>query len=559
MKARNVVTCYWFTITYMIAYRTTRVWDWRANYSGLQRRTQIINSNYYSLLVYGALCFVHIPRSLNKSSGLLGNSALLLIHSSHPAKMRSTNRNTRRGMISCVVATLLTSACLTQGAALRKGQRQQQQKRNTQAVKRVTVKPVPTQDDAILNCPNPMPTSHIKPLKENESLEQEYQGVYEGLNQFYDFVLRQGTLKDGQEENITILPEGDFVLWGRADEDGAGPPGLLNVSAYNKDTAVELNANKNGLNYVYPTPKDRNIESVMEVEGDHAVFTIFHYNVFAHFMLDYLPMIAYMRDLFPPSTGMRFLFADSGNKTQRLLENLDPEFAARVDWIQCPNSRRRCRNQMVRVRNGNLTVMHPKSPLKHMDNLVRARNWILESHPPRPEALDPKQRTVVYITRNHGTAQHGRAMDLEQEQTMLRMIEHMLKRYNRPEKLVVFDGSDHNFVQQLELFQSANLVIGAHGGGMANLLFLLPSESCQERPKVLEFVANSVVPEVQDGGLSRSYYVMYSTCPWVEYHHVLYAPPSNEKVTYVKLEEYKEALNALFKPQQIGQGRDLTQ
>jgi hypothetical protein len=142
-------------------------------------------------------------------------------------------------------------------------------------------------------------------------------------------------------------------------------------------------------------PKNLNvskIEGAMEVEGDHAVFTIFHHDVFANFLIDCLPMIAYMRDLFPPSTGMRFLFADAGNKAQRILEKLDPKFAARVDWIQCPNTKQhtRCRNQMVRVRNGNLTVMHPKSPLRHMDHFVRARNWILESHPPRPEVLDPK-------------------------------------------------------------------------------------------------------------------------------------------------------------------------
>jgi capsular polysaccharide biosynthesis protein len=150
-------------------------------------------------------------------------------------------------------------------------------------------------------------------------------------------------------------------------------------------------------------------------------------------------------------------------------------------------------------------------------------------------------------------------MDLEQEQTMLRMIEHMLKRYIRPEKLVMFNGLDHTFVQQIELLQSANLVIGAHGGGMANLLFLLPSGSCQERPKALEFVANSIVPEVQHGGLGRSYYRMYSTCPWAEYHHIIYAPHFNGRVTYVKLEEYREALNVLFRPQEIGQGQDPTQ
>jgi hypothetical protein len=66
------------------------------------------------------------------------------------------------------------------------------------------VKTLPAQDDAILHCPNSMPTSHIKPQKENEALETEYEHSYEVFNQFYDFALRLGTLKDVQEENMTI-------------------------------------------------------------------------------------------------------------------------------------------------------------------------------------------------------------------------------------------------------------------------------------------------------------------------------------------------------------------
>jgi hypothetical protein len=315
-------------------------------------------------------------------------------------------------------------------------------------------------------------------------------------------------------------------------------------------TVIREPALKEGMRFVSPKGRDfSKMEGVMEVQGDHAVFIIYHHAVFAHFLIDYLPFIAYMRDTMPQE--MRFLFADAGQSSKRHLEELDAEFAKRVDWIQCSNSNiaKQCQNQMVRVRNGSLTVFHPVSSTRHMDLILRARRWIMQRHPPKPEVLnDPKQRTIVYYTRNHASAGHGRAMDLEQEQIMIQMIQQWMNQFNRPEKLVIFDGTQPLLRDQIDLFQSANVVIGAHGGGLANILFLLPSPTCQERPKVLEFVSNPLTPDVQAGSWARSYAHLYSSCPWVDYHHVFYVPPSTAEVTFLHLGEFAEALNALFDP-----------
>ena len=75
---------------------------------------------------------------------------------------------------------------------------------------------------------------------------------------------------------------------------------------------------------------------------------------------------------------------------------------------------------------------------------------------------------------------------------------------NLKEHLVVFDGTE-SLREQMDLFQSANAVIGPHGGGLANLLFLLPSGSCETRPKVLELITSSNTPKLHSGGIYMSF------------------------------------------------------
>jgi hypothetical protein len=460
-----------------------------------------------------------------------------------------------------VVTTLLTSAPLSaHGAALRALQQQQneneavneltalyppqqqQQQDDAAAVQVITeAQQTPPAYDLTYNvCPDPMPTALAKQTA--FELRKDYMKYYRWINRDYQAKLAPGTFVDDPSQIMTVLPEGDFILWG-SDEDV-----VVEMSAYNRNTTVirEAVLETRRMRFVSPYERDfSSIEGVMELQGDHVVFVIDYYHVFAHFLIDMLPYLAYLRETVPAET--RFLLADAYGHVKPVLEDWDPVFAERVDWIQCA---RQCKNQMVRVRNGSLTVFHPVSSTRHMDLYDRARRWIFESHPPKPEILnDPKQRTIVYYTRNNASAGHGRAMHLQQEQIMIQMINKFIREFERPEKLVIFEGMQ-SFSEQIELFQSANVVIGAHGGGLANVLFMLPSQTCQERPKVLEFLNNPLTPLVQDGSWARSYYQIYSTCPWVEYHHVLYVPPSEEDVTYVNMHEFKDSLRAILAPRE---------
>jgi hypothetical protein len=388
------------------------------------------------------------------------------------------------------------------------------------------------------HCPHPFPTAQMRNTG-NRELRQEYVTNFRKTQRKYETESAPGTFVE-DPEMFTTLPEANFVLWGNAER------GVIEMSAYNAETFLDSETRNGGkgVTWRFVPPQDRDfntIKKAISLEGDYAVFIANKYEVFAHFFLDYLPYIAYMRDTMPPTT--RFLLADARDNTRPRLEELDPEFAKRVDWIQCEKPID-C-NHLVRIRNGSLTVMRPVSGTRHMDLLFRARQWLMESNPPKPESLT--ERTVAYYTRNASNAGHGRAMDRDQEQVMIKMIQETMTKYDRPEKLVIFDGTQ-SFEEQIDIFQSANFVIGAHGGGLANLIFLLPADSCQERPKVLEFLTNPLTPGIQRGALGKTYFHLYSTCPWAEYHHVFYVPPSTEEVTYINMGEFEDAVNLMFQP-----------
>jgi hypothetical protein len=131
--------------------------------------------------------------------------------------------------------------------------------------------------------------------------------------------------------------------------------------------------------------------------------------------------------------------------------------------------------------------------------------------------------------------------------------------------LVVFDGSARSgwtLQKQIDLFRSANVVIGAHGGGLANLIWMTqdeeqqqqhqqdtggsPPDACPERLKVLEFITNPLTPDIQHGKFHVTYYNLYSKVPWVEYHQLLYQPQSNHDTTFLDIGEFRDALVHIF-------------
>jgi capsular polysaccharide biosynthesis protein len=82
--------------------------------------------------------------------------------------------------------------------------------------------------------------------------------------------------------------------------------------------------------------------------------------------------------------------------------------------------------------------------------------------------------------------------------------------------LVIFDGKENgqpmSLQHQFDLFRIARVVIDPHGRGLANILWLLGATTCEERPKVLEFLVQPIQTDIQVGqvgGSLKTYMYLY--------------------------------------------------
>ena len=368
----------------------------------------------------------------------------------------------------------------------------------------------------------------------------EYQAMVNFVERKYRINLGLGNFVEGGDM-FSTLHQGELVLWGNLV--GA----TIEMSFYNNETYIE-DQSKNGdmaaTCWQFVPPSDKNFGEIRQTTflyGDRVFFIGPRYDIFSHFLIDNVGYISYLRDILPPEK--RIILADGRmGSSRKQLEFLDAEFAKRVDWIQC-HSIINC-NHLVKIRDGNLSVLRPISSTRHADLLLRARQWILEKNPPKDESL--RSRTIIFYTRNVDNASHGRVVDLQQEREMIRIIKRVMMQNNLKERLVVFDGTE-SLREQMDLFQSANAVIGPHGGGLANLLFLLPSGSGETRPKVLEFITSSNTPKLHSGIIYKTFYHIFSSCSWAEYYHLNFVAPSSDSGgAFINMNDFYDAVRFIL-------------
>jgi hypothetical protein len=110
-----------------------------------------------------------------------------------------------------------------------------------------------------------------------------------------------------------------------------------------------------------------------------------------------------------------------------------------------------------------------------------AREWVHEIIP--MEDLTPRG-TVMFYQGKRGEVQ----IEGRQEKQIIGKIQHMMTRYNRPETLVVWGPNveEKTFLEQIELFESASLVIGPDGSGLANLLLASPPNNVKDKTQNCE-------------------------------------------------------------------------
>ena len=463
----------------------------------------------------------------------------------------------------------------------------------------VKVQREPNKIGDYVNCPV-VPTVHDRDAKYVQQYQETIQSFIEENKKesikYYDL---GALIKEGQnpqshrKETLLAVPRvetlnvGAKLFFHKLPREETAK-GLSCASAWNDTYTVEHllpNLDKS-TGWVPPPPeaKEEKIK-IQIVRGEYVAylsyFTGFHYG---HFLHDHLPLIAWVKESFPFRYKLLLPFHP---RDKSVLEVLDKEFVReRVVWV-LPGV------ETIQIGedsngSGSLSVLVSDIPERNTQILLSLRRWILQSlgnegadevtnHIADNEDKEGEemQDVVIYYRRKHSKdqARNGRVVDTQHEDDILAMIEDAMGRHGLQQdtRLVVFDGQENGKVmtvqRQIELFKNAKALIGPHGAGLSNLIWMMgqrendnrlsaASTECSEgprlerrrRPQVLEFLIGPHSTQVQPGSgpFLRSLYYLFPTTPWVDFHHVLYAPNSTSDKTFVDLRSMRDALDAMW-------------
>ncbi len=283
--------------------------------------------------------------------------------------------------------------------------------------------------------------------------------------------------------------------------------------------------------------------------GKYTTFSTWASNNFGHFVHDHASKIAWMKALVTEDTKFILPVREDNKMPLNVLNIVDEKFVQeRVVWVDM--------DETVHVSDGSLTVMIPKShgpfPLGFPQTATvfteYFRRWLEESH--WSGALIPKNKgKVVYYKRRGSTK--NRLLNAELEELLIQKVRDAMKKRGKSEKdLVIFTGKDENgqtlsLDEQFSIFSSASTVIGTHGSGLTNIIWMDPRCNSNHKPKILEICSSSRTPKVQ-GGSAWGYWWLFGSLPWIDYHQLYYAEGSTETNMLVDPVVFEEALNKVL-------------
>ena len=365
-----------------------------------------------------------------------------------------------------------------------------------------------------------------------------FHGAPEGSKHDMDIHMARG-IKYREKGSLQSFPGGGHVLIHPYPLDGS----VAKCSAWDVPSGkamVDVGNNKNGYSEWVVPPAPRRTPD-LQVSGPHVFFHSWFPGNYGHFLVDHLPSIAWLREQVTADTKF-LLYSDE--LSQKFMKWFDDTFYQRIVWIEV--------GQLVRVVDGDLMVLHRGYKNTHTTLISTFHRWSDSRSSVLLSGRKKLPDTIVFHSRSGRNAFHGRVVDMEHEQTILKMIRHAMIKH-RTEKLVIFNGfingSAMTFQQQYELMQSASLLIGPHGTGMCNAVFMAAGSSCANRPKMIEFTCgqNPQCTVHEGGGSLRNAYYLLSTAPWLDYHQVDFdGKKSSDNATFIHLDSFEQALNVIL-------------
>lgn len=328
-----------------------------------------------------------------------------------------------------------------------------------------------------------------------------------------------------------------------------------------------------------PTQVERSMPCAQHVRGPAAVWNTWQSDFnYAHFLHDHLPMIYWLREHSPPDARVimgtcAWCAPALQNRTKEFLEWFDPPLAARVEWLAMES--------MICV-DGDLHLAVPHFSVKRVADpsfqtrisgpytvqlpslIARVSHTAMRLHAASTREEDTWPSVIYYSRRASSIVSlPGRVFSAHHDEAIQHLIVSRMKHWSRGERFVVFDGvqtEEHphpgypmTAAQQLRLFRSARILIGPHGSGLANVLWMRPAggaESGCPNPtrSVLEFVCGQGSKRVQaDCPYTRSFYYLLGSAPWVSWSSLLYSSQSLSSSLKVDLGDIRTTIDGMFK------------
>jgi hypothetical protein len=322
------------------------------------------------------------------------------------------------------------------------------------------------------------------------------------------------------------------------------------------------------------------------VNGTVFVHRDWWFDARSHFIYDHFPVIAWLRAIMDASfsretfqfntftpDARKVLLLDAVEANREFLQFFDPGFENTILWVERDSTV--CVNGMIYyptysvphevvtstadARNIQHTAIWHVGSLLGRPPMVRsygsndfvelARSWIAE----RAEHIvdQPLKPIILFYVRGNWTS--GRVMDELNDDFLFRGLQAKVLECGRTEEIVKYTGMDSegkplSQKEQFLLFHAASLVVGPHGGATASILFMsggLPAvDQCQNRPQVIEYIPGPRSRQVHY--IFASYWSLYFSADWAEYHLIQFAENSTKDITYVTAEDWNLALSTVF-------------
>jgi hypothetical protein len=328
-----------------------------------------------------------------------------------------------------------------------------------------------------------------------------------------------------------------------------------------------------------PTQVERSMPCAQHIRGPALIWNTWQsdYN-YAHFLHDHLPMIYWLRERAPPDARViigtcAWCAPALQDRTKEFLKWFDPPLAARVEWramesmicvdgdlhLAVPHfSVTRVADPSFQTRiSGPYTVQLP-SLIAHVSHTA------MRLHAASTREDDTRPSIIYYSRHTSGIVPlKGQVFSAHHDEAIQHLIASRIKHWSRGERFIVYDGVQTaeyprpgypmTAAQQMRLFRSARFVIGPHGSGLANVLWMRPAGGTEggcpaPTRSVLEFVCGQSSRRVQqDCPYTRSFYYVLGSAPWVSWNSLLYSPQSLSSSLKVDLGELRTSLDSIFR------------